>query len=222
MNTLLSLKARFLALDSACISDALDSLYISGGLQGIKPQLAGVKTAGPAYTVKYEPFIPEKNSFQNAGNYIDDVPAGSIIVVDNQGRQDCTSWGNILTSKALSREIAGTVVYGSIRDLADIRKMGYPLYACNVFMVSGKNRARVKALQCEIEIEGVMISPGDWIFCDDNGALVVPCDKVEEVLRRAENVDKTEQKIICTIAKGERLDTARTSLGYSSPWESQA
>lgn len=74
-----------MVLDTAAVSDALDSLYIAGGLLGIKSQVSGKKIAGPAFTVQYESCTPEKNRFMNAGNYIDQVPAGAVIVVDNGG-----------------------------------------------------------------------------------------------------------------------------------------
>ena len=125
----MNIKQRLLSLDTASISDALDSLYITGGLKQIKPLLQGKKIAGPAYTVQYEAYQPDENIFMNAGNYIDDVPEGYVIVIDNQGRDDCTNWGNILTTKAKIGKIAGTVIKGSARDIFDIRKMDYPLFA---------------------------------------------------------------------------------------------
>ncbi|MDD9333923.1 MAG: hypothetical protein PV354_09760 [Bartonella sp.] len=91
------LKKRLLALDTAAVSDALDSLYLQAALPNIKSRLNNIKIAGPVFTVQYEKFTPQNQQFANAGNYIDDVPAGSIIVIDNNGRLDCTSWGNILT-----------------------------------------------------------------------------------------------------------------------------
>jgi regulator of RNase E activity RraA len=181
-----------------------------------------VKIAGPAFTVKYEACTPEKNQFMNAGNYIDEVPAGAVIVVDNGGRTDCTSWGNILTTKALQKGIAGSVIYGSARDIADIRQMGYSLFSSNIYMVSGKNRARVSAVQCALDIGGVTVCPGDWVFGDDNGVLVIPGEHLEEVIRRAENVENTERKIIGAINGGTSLDVARQQLGYHVPWEAKA
>ncbi|WP_227317187.1 RraA family protein [Cedecea davisae] len=216
--TLNNIRQRLLALDTAAVSDALDSIYIAGGIQGIKPQVAGRKIAGPAFTVQYEAHEPEKNTFMNAGTYIDEVPEGAIIVVDNQGREDCTSWGNILTTKALQKNIAGTVIHGSARDVADIRKMNYPLFAANIFMVSGKNRARVRAVQCSLEINGVKIEPGDWIMGDDNGVVAIPRDRLMEVVLLAENVAKTEHQILSSISEGTKLADARRSLGYAAPW----
>lgn len=221
MTTSRTVIERLLALDTAAVSDALDSLYIAGGLLGIEPQVSGKKIAGPAFTVQYEACMPEKNRFMNAGNYIDEVPAGSIIVVDNGGRLDCTSWGNILTTKALQKQIAGSVIYGSARDIADIRQMDYPLFSSNIYMVSGKNRARVKAVQCALDIHGVTVYPGDWVFGDDNGVLVIPKEQLEEVILRAENVENTERQIISTINAGAPLEVARQQLGYDAPWENK-
>ncbi|MCL6229799.1 RraA family protein [Bartonella bilalgolemii] len=117
------LKKRLLALDTAAISDALDSLYLQAALPNIKPRLNNIKIAGPVFTVQYEKFTPQNQQFANAGNYIDDVPARSIIVIDNNGRLDCTSWGNILTHKALQQKIVGTIIHGSARAIAEIRAL---------------------------------------------------------------------------------------------------
>ncbi|MCT8342703.1 MULTISPECIES: RraA family protein [Photorhabdus] len=214
------IKKRLMKLDSAAISDAMDSLHIPAGLAGIVPRSnVGIKMAGPAFTVRYEPIIPEQGKFLNAGNYIDEVPAGYVIVVDNQGRTDCTSWGNILTFKAVQKGIAGSVIYGSARDLSEVRRLEYPLFTTGVYMVSGKNRAKVAAKQCTLDIGGVAISPGDWVFADDNGALVIPQQHLLTVIERAENVDKTEQAIIEAITNGEDLVNAREKLGYAVPWK---
>ncbi|WP_237387884.1 RraA family protein [Xenorhabdus sp. Sc-CR9] len=213
------IKAHLMQLDSAAISDAMDSLYISAGLAGIVPRNAGTKIAGPAFTVRYEPIIPEQGNFLNAGNYIDEVPTGSIIVVDNQGRIDCTSWGNILTFKAIQKGIAGSIIYGSVRDLSEVRRLAYPLFSTGIYMVSGKNRTQIAATQCTLNIGGVEVSPEDWVFADDNGALVIPKQHLLTVIERAGNVDKTEQAIIEAITNGEDLVTAREKLGYAVPWK---
>ncbi|AOM40388.1 RraA family protein [Xenorhabdus hominickii] len=213
------IKEQLMALDSAAISDAMDSLHIPAGLAGIIPRNSGVKIAGPAFTVRYEPIIPEQGKFLNAGNYIDEVPVGHVVVVDNQGRTDCTSWGNILTFKAIQKGIAGSVIYGSARDLSEVRRLAYPLFTTGIYMVSGKNRAKVVETQCTLKIGDVVVSPGDWIFADDNGALVIPQQHLLTIIERAENVEKTEQAIIEAITNGEDLVSAREKLGYAVPWK---
>ncbi|WP_407965768.1 RraA family protein [Bartonella sp. C271] len=213
------LKKRLLALDTAAVSDALDSLYLQAALPNIKPRLNNIKIAGPVFTVQYEKFTPQNQQFANAGNYIDDVPAGSIIVIDNNGRLDCTSWGNILTHKALQQKIVGTIIHGSARDIAEIRALNYPLFTTNIYMVSGKNRTRVRAVQVPLIIEGIKIIPGDWVFADDNGVLILPSSKLSEIIKRAENVDKTEARILAALKDGKRLENIRIQEGYEAPWK---
>lgn len=215
MNNLIK---QFLHLDSASISDALDSFKISGGLPGIKALFPKTTCVGFAYTVKYEP-IKGLKEFQNAGNYIDRVPENSIIVIDNGGRTDCTTWGNILTEVALQKKIRGTVIHGCARDISEIREKKYPLFATSTFMQSAKNRARKVAENNPIYIGNVKIEPGDIIFCDENGCLAIPSNLASEIAQRAMNVLNTENKIIQAIQSGMQLEDARKLYGYSKPWE---
>ena len=213
-----SLLDEFYKLDSACISDSLDSLKISGGLVGIKPIVAGIKTVGYAYTVKYEP-LENNEIFQNAGNYIDNVKSNSIIVIDNKGRMDCTVWGNILTQFAVKNKINGTVINGCARDIENIRSNKYPLFSAGSFMQSAKNRSKKVAEQITLMINGVVINSGDIIFCDDNGCVVIPINLANEILEKAKNVMANEEKIINAIVNEMSLEKAREMFSYSKPWD---
>lgn len=214
-------KTRLLQLDTAAVSDAMDSLGINRALFGIAPRVDGARMAGPAFTVQYEALSDEPSTFQNAANYIDEVPAHAVVVVNNDGKTECTSWGDILTRKALRQEIAGTVINGSARDIETVRKLGYPLFTAGIFMVSGKNRVRLKATNVPVQIAGVTVNPGDWMFGDDNGVVVIGADHIEAVIARAENVNNTEIGIVQAIEAGESLVAARQNFGYSTPWENR-
>ncbi|MGH3438977.1 MAG: RraA family protein, partial [Sciscionella sp.] len=131
---------RLAALDTAAVSDALDSMGIPCVLAGIAARVPGSRTCGIAYTVSYRPVCGDGPRFRNAANYLDDVPAGCVVVVDNGGSTSCTTWGSLLTAVAESRGVRGTVLHGSARDLAEVRATGYPLFSTGVTMVSGKNR----------------------------------------------------------------------------------
>lgn len=212
---------RYKKLDSPSISDALDSLKISGGLVGIQCRVKGLAMCGPAYTVKYRLIETESAGFKNAGNYIDNVPEGSIIVIDNDGRQECTTWGDILTNFAIKHNIGGTVIHGAARDIDEIERLRYPLFSTHIFMQSAKNRAIKVDENCEIEIGKVTIKPNDLIFGDSNGCVAIPFEHIEEVLSRAENIQKTEQKIIEAVMHGISLEKAREQFGYAKPWENK-
>ena len=102
-------------LDTATLSDALDKLGIAGQCYRIKPRSGSFRMAGRAWTLLYG---PAANPPGTVGDYIDDVPPGSVIVLDNGGRDNATVWGDILTEIAHRRGIAGTVIDGVCRDVA--------------------------------------------------------------------------------------------------------
>ncbi|WP_327673763.1 isocitrate/isopropylmalate family dehydrogenase [Kitasatospora sp. NBC_00458] len=213
---------RLARLDTASVSDALDSLGLPGVLAGLAARVPGARTAGRAYTVTYRPVEDTGSGFRNAANYLDEVPAGSFVVVDNGGSTDCTNWGSLLTAVARSRGARGTALFGSARDIAEIRAAGYPLFSTGVTMVSGKNRVELAATGRDITIGEVTIRPGDVVVADDNGVLVVPAGRAAEVADRAERVEATEAAIARAVADGTRLDEARRTFGYAKPWEGPA
>ncbi|MFI5809496.1 MULTISPECIES: RraA family protein [unclassified Streptomyces] len=214
-----ALRERMAGLDTAALSDAMDSLRTPPGvLPGIAARTPGSIACGPAFTVRYRA-VDDDTGFRNAADYIDDVPSGSVVVVDNGGSLMCTNWGSLLSSVALHRGVRGTVVHGSVRDVKESRTAGYPLFSTGVTMVSGKNRVVLDRTGAEVDIAGTPVRPGDWILADDNGALRIPADLVEEVVRRAEAVERTESRIRAAALGGDRLDEARARFGYARPWE---
>ena len=212
---------RLARLDTASVSDALDSLGVGGVLAGLAPRVPGARAAGRAFTVTYQPVEDAGNGFRNAANYLDDVPEGSFVVVDNAGSTTCTNWGSLLTNLAQRRGVRGTALHGSARDIAEIRAAGYPLFSTGATMVSGKNRVELAATGREIVIADVTVRPGDIVVADDNGALVVPAAYAAEVAERAERVERTEGAIADAVGGGLRLDEARRRFGYAKPWDGE-
>ncbi|MER6212160.1 isocitrate/isopropylmalate family dehydrogenase [Streptomyces sp. NPDC001642] len=210
---------RLARLDTASVSDALDSLGVGGVLAGLVPRVPGARAAGRAFTVTYQPVEDADKGFRNAANYLDDVPEGSFVVVDNAGSTTCTNWGSLLTNLAQRRGVRGTALHGSARDIAEIRAAGYPLFSTGATMVSGKNRVELAATGREIVIDDVTVRPGDIVVADDNGALVVPAAHAVEVAERAERVERTEGAIADAVGGGLRLDEARRRFGYAKPWD---
>lgn len=214
----MNLTAKLGQYDTAELSDALDACGIEGALIGMMPVSTGKKFAGPAFTVRYLPYETPLSEFKTAGNYIDEVPENTVIVIDNQGRTDCTTWGDILTQVAIHKNILATVVYGAVRDIAFIRKTNYPLYANAITMRSGKNRVYKAKQQCTLTIQEVTIRPGDLIVGDDNGVIVIPIQHAHEVLEKAHNIKATEEAIIASVKSGLSLKDARQLHRYDQPW----
>lgn len=194
------------------LSDALDSLGFDGGLRGIRPLAPGMRCAGPAFTVRFEPVPPGQSA--PAANYIDEVPPGSVVLLDNGGLTRCTVWGDILTAVALARGVAGTVVHGCCRDAAGIRALGYPLFSVSAFMKSGKNRVRMQAVQVPVQIGEALVRPGDLLVGDDDGVLAIPAEQLAATLEVARQVAEMEGRVLEAVKAGSTLAAARAANQY--------
>ncbi|QIV96475.1 regulator of RNase E activity RraA [Allofrancisella inopinata] len=212
-------KHEFSKLTTSVVSDALDSLGIKDRVTGFSVRSSNNTLIGFAYTVKYD-LLDEDKGFQNAGNYIDNVSQGEIILIDNAARDWCTTWGGILTRVSTLRKIGGAVVYGAVRDIEEIESSNLPVYSSHVFMASGKNRVKKVAEKCCVKMGDVLVSHGDLVFGDKNGILFIPKDKIEEVCKRARCIEETEKKIIEAIELGMGLSEARSRFNYARPWDS--
>lgn len=198
-------------LPTAVISDALDRLGLPGSLRGIGPVTPGAAITGPAFTVAYEPVGAESGT---VGDFLDDVPAGSVVLIDNAGRTDCTVWGGIMTSVAAARGVAGTVIHGSCRDVATTLELTYPVWSTARFMRTGKDRVRLRAVESTLQIGGVTVSPGDLVCGDADGVVVVPATRAGEVAEHARAIDDAEREIVATVRSGHTLRAARERTGY--------
>lgn len=203
--------ARAAELDCASLSDALDRLSIAGQCYKIKPCDPAFRMTGRAYTVQYEPATASDG---NVGEYIDDVEPGSVIVIDNRGRDDVGTWGNILTEMAHRRGMAGTLIDGNCRDVALSRGIGYPIFSRDWWMRTGKGRIQLKALQVPVIIGGVVVNPGDIVRGDADGVVVLPRSHEAALLEVAEDITRKEAAIRDAIRAGERLDRARVRHRY--------
>jgi regulator of RNase E activity RraA len=194
------------------VSDALDMLGIEGGLLGLRPVFDGAGCCGPAYPVLFEPVAP--GAFGAAAEYVDEAPPGSVIVLANGGRTDCTVWGGLLASFAVRHGIAGTVIDGACRDLDEIVRLAYPVFARGVFMRSGKHRVRMVGTGVEVTIAGVPIRPGDLVRGDGSGVIVVPRERAAAVAEVVSVVAERERRIADAIQEGSAMRAARKRYGY--------
>lgn len=198
-------------LGTATVSDALDRLGIPGQCAGVLPLEPSMSFAGAAFTVRYGPCGHDKGT---VGDYIDDVPAGGVVVLDNQGRLDATVWGDILTEVAHVRRLAGTVIDGICRDTAVARGLGYPLYSVSRWMRTGKDRVQVEQVQGPVQVGRTYVVPGDWLLGDADGVLAVPTARAGEVFEVAQSIEAAEGRIRDLIRAGSPLVEARRQVGY--------
>ena len=200
------------AVSTAELSDALDALRLPGSALGIGPVAGPARLFGPAFTVRYAPVDTQTPG--TVGDYLDDTPAGAVVVLDNGGRRDCTVWGGILSRLAAHRGMAGTVVHGVCRDTAEAAEAGYPLQACGRFMRTGKDRVQVEATQIPVSIGNVRIAPGDLLRGDADGVVAIPRQFEDKVLDSAEQIQQAEDAIRQSVRCGMSLREAREKHRY--------
>ncbi|MGO4607726.1 RraA family protein [Variovorax sp. 2RAF20] len=202
----------FSGLDTPGVSDAMDKLGLPGQCLGIAP-LDNYRQVivGPAFTVKY---VSASTPPGTVGDFIDDVAEGDVIVIDNDGRTDCTVWGDIMTQYAGIRKIGATVIDGVCRDVSKALGDGYPLFTKGRFMRTGKDRVEVASVNTPVSIGTARVVARDIVVADANGVVVVPRARARDVAELARKIEGVESEIRAQIAQGKTLGQAREALGY--------
>jgi regulator of RNase E activity RraA len=198
-------------LGTAVVSDALDRLRLPGSALGIAPLAFGQRMAGPAFTVRY---VPAGATPGSVGDYVDDCEPGQVVVLDNDGRLDCTVWGDILTTVAHARGLGGTAINGVCRDVSTPLELGYPIFSRGRFMRTGKDRVNVAEVGGSVTLGDVRVEAGDLVVGDDDGVVVVPRDRIDDVAAAAGEIAAAEQRILESVRQGASLAAARREHGY--------
>jgi regulator of RNase E activity RraA len=202
---------RLRKLPTAAISDALDREGIPGAVEGLAPLSNDFRAAGPAFTIRY---APADSAGGTVGDFLDEVPPGALIVIDNDGRRDVTVWGGIMTEVASLRGVAGTVINGVCRDVSASLARGYPLFSRGRFMRTGKDRVRLVSVGEQLTVSGIDIHPGVIVCADADGVVAVPRDRAERVADVAERIEQVEGQIVAAVQAGSTLREARERFGY--------
>jgi 4-hydroxy-4-methyl-2-oxoglutarate aldolase len=198
-------------LGTAVVSDACDRLGILAQASGIHRITGQGTVVGPAFTIQYVPVGTEGGT---VGDYIDDLDPGTVVVLSNNGRLDCTVWGGLLSEVAVARNIAATVIDGVCRDTARADAVGYSLFARDRWMRTGKDRVRAESMQIPVALGDMLVRPGDLLVGDADGIVVLPHERAAEIAELSTNVEEAEQGIHNDAVNGMRLDEARKIHGY--------
>jgi 4-hydroxy-4-methyl-2-oxoglutarate aldolase len=198
-------------LDTTAISDAMDRLGIAGQCLNIKPLHYRFRLTGRAYTLLYG---PAGSPAGTVGDYIDDVGPGTVLVLDNGGRENATVWGDILTMVAHTKGISGTVIDGACRDVALSIELNYPIFSRSYSMRTGKDRVQVEGTNCTVNIGDARVNPGDLLRGDADGVVAIPKAHEDQILTVAEEIDRIEEEIRTHVRGGMSLVEARRQLGY--------
>lgn len=196
---------RLRALDTCAVSDALDRHGVQGALHELRPLAAQGTVGGRAVTVLLGPPSREGSELPKrhlGAAAVDASGADDVIVVAHQGRTDCAGWGGLLSRAAARRGVAGVLVDGAARDLAEARAAGLSVHARTGTPVTARGRAVEHAWNVPVDLAGIPVRPGDLVLADAGGVVVVPGDRADEVLATAERIAATEAAMADAIESG--------------------
>jgi 3-hexulose-6-phosphate synthase/6-phospho-3-hexuloisomerase len=201
----------FMKVSTANISDAM---HRTGELKGLQPVWVGepgeLKFAGPAVTVR-----TYNGDWSAPVQAIDHARPGDVIVID-ACHGDIAVWGELATNSCQSQGVVGVVIDGAVRDIDDIRKMKFPVFARHFTPTAGEPKG-FGEINIPIEICERKVEPGDWIIGDDSGVVVVPRNLAVEMANRAIDVKEKENRLREEIQRGSTLG----QTAYLKKWDVQ-
>ena len=176
------------------LSDSMERLY-AGGPQ-LRPMHNGAKLSGPAFTVRT---APGDNLLVHKA--IDTAAPGDVIVVDAGGFNDHAIIGELMSARAEQRGVGGMVIWGAIRDSAELREGSFPVFASGITH-RGPYKNGPGEINVPIVMGGIPVNPGDIVVGDADGVVIIPRWRVDDVLIRLEAVRAREADLAEKLAAG--------------------
>ena len=175
-----------------------DAMHRKGAITGIRPLKKGYKMVGKALTVK-----TMDGDWAKPVEAIEKAKKGDVIVIDANGGKIAV-WGELASWSCKMKKISGAVIDGAVRDVDDIVKMDFPVFAKNVAPNAGEPKGYGE-IGVEIVCGGQKVKNDDWVVGDDSGVVVVPKENAVEIGNRALDVMEKENRIREEIKRGSVL-----------------
>lgn len=203
-------------VEVASVSDALEQLigrhmYMSHKMQPIFP----AKFAGFALTVRLQKDEGNKDPTALNGMLaaIDQGTTNSVWVMAVEDGANIAGMGGLMGTAMSARGYSGAVIDGGVRDLGQLRKIGFPVFALGVVPSTSVHHYRFTGANISLLCDGVEVQPGDIITADNDGVVVVPRAKAEEVLALAQQLDFQEHSMYGYIEKYKSIQEAVKQFG---------
>jgi 3-hexulose-6-phosphate synthase/6-phospho-3-hexuloisomerase len=176
------------ALEAVRTSNVSDGAHRMPCLEGLHALQRDAAICGPAVTVQ-----TVAGDWSKPVQAIDAAKVGDVLVIDAGGTPPAV-WGELASESAKNKGIAGLICFGAVRDSAQIRQLGFPVWSRHVTSHAGDPHG-VGRINRTIRIAGRQICPGDWILADDDGVMVLPKAQAVELANRAADVLEAENRI---------------------------
>lgn len=206
-------------LSAAVLSDTLDAL--GHRRQAMRPFVRplgdGDRVFGPVRTGLFVPrvdFSGDANPYELEIALIDDLRPGDVVALGCGGPTETIApWGELLTTAAMARGATGVVTDGLVRDVAMIRETGFPVFHGGVGPLDSAGRARMVQRDVAIDCGGVRVEPGDLVFGDIDGVVVIPGPLAGEAIARAMTKITAENRTRDALRAGAKLADVYAKYG---------
>jgi len=195
-------------LTTVSSSNVSDAMHRKGAMSGMFSLCPGTKAVGKAITVQ-----TFAGDWAKPVEAIDIASAGDILVINNDQGTNVAPWGELATISCVNRGIAGVIIDGAVRDVDDIKKIHFPLWARAIVPNAGEPKG-FGEIGAEIQCGGQTVAPGDWIIADESGVVVIPKTRAYKIARRAREVYNTELRIREELRRGKTLSQVMNLLRW--------
>ena len=169
---------------SPLISDVMDSLGIPEGVMDRSIQAIltdpNLKVCGHAFPCRVVP-TEEYVEIDTILEMVDAIPEGSLVLVAADGDTDAALWGGLMSTRAKAQGAVGAVVNGGVRDIAQIAEREFPVFGTYRCVKDIRRRGYMHSYNVPVTIGGVSVQPGDIVFGDANGVVVIPAEEFPRV-----------------------------------------
>ena len=186
------------------IADAIEEVTGARGWMAadMKPIFTS-RIVGQAATVLMRPLLNnDATNYPNkALELLDEAPEGSILIYVMQDSVDIAAMGDLMGATAKIRGIKGAVIDGAVRDISQLKKIGFPVWSRRVTPASLVGRMVAVDKQVQVKCGDVIVNPGDYVICDLDGVVVIPEKEILKVIDKLRIYAKKEEKILEIILK---------------------
>ena len=203
-------------LYSGIISDVLDGMgYRNQALAGgISPLTDDTVIFGPVFTsIGTTVYSMPENPLVAQCKVVDQLGEDEIYVLVTRGDYNCAVFGELFATAVNARKGAGVLLDGYARDVKALKEMKFPLFYKGRDVRTSKGRCEINECQIPVILDGVTIRPGDYIFGDIDGVIVIPKEVAEEVIRQAAETVEKENEVRTRLLNGSTLQKAYEEIG---------
>jgi 4-hydroxy-4-methyl-2-oxoglutarate aldolase len=201
---------------AASVADAVDRVVGRRGFMSSRIKAAfPARVAGPATTVLEGPSAGSGPPV-HALEAIDQSSEGTVVVIateDPSAAEDVAVWGGLMTTAASARGLSGAVLDAGVRDVAESRDIGFPIFSRSVVTSTTVGRYETLARDLPVICGGVLVRPGDIVVGDEDGVVVVPAEHASDVLSAARDIEEAEKQMAEEIKRQRSIIRALQRFG---------